>query len=430
MLSLNFRTKTNIALALVLLALASIGLVSLRETSQLVRGEERVAHSREVLETSASMSSHLSDAIAARRGYLLSGNPQQPDIFAKASQATLTDLKYLGRITADNSTQQERLAALEPLIRNRLETLSQSIELHRTSGSDADREAQAVMSKHGSELADQISELFRGFHDTESELLVQRMDAAAATVRLTFQVETALAVSFFGVLIAALTFINRELSLRERAERALAEHDRLLRSVLDSSSDLILVSDRQGKIILRNSVAARYHENVPPNVRPEEWPQGFGLFQSDKKTPFSADQLPLARAALHGESVDNVEVYVRPPGWESGRWHLASSRPLPDESGQPQGGIVVLRDITERRIAEEERDRLIVELYKSLANVKTLAGLLPICAGCKKIRDDKGYWTQVEDYISKHSDVTFSHGLCPQCVSRLYPEVAEKKNIP
>jgi len=71
---------------------------------------------------------------------------------------------------------------------------------------------------------------------------------------------------------------------------------------------------------------------------------------------------------------------------------------------------------------------LIVELYKSLANVKTLTGLLPICAGCKKIRNDQGYWTQVEDYIAQHSDATFTHGLCPDCVSGLYPEVAKKRD--
>jgi len=120
-------------------------------------------------------------------------------------------------------------------------------------------------------------------------------------------------------------------------------------------------------------------------------------------------------------------VYIRPPGWESGRWHLASSRPLLDGSGRPQGGIVVLRDVTERKFVEEDRERLIVELYKSLEKVKTLTGLLPICAGCKKIRDDQGYWTQVEDYIARHSDVTFTHGLCPDCVSGLYPEVGKKK---
>ena len=76
--------------------------------------------------------------------------------------------------------------------------------------------------------------------------------------------------------------------------------------------------------------------------------------------------------------------------------------------------------IEERRIAEVERERLIGELQRSLGEVKTLSGLLPICASCKKIRDDKGYWNQIEGYIQKHSEASFSHGMCPECSEELY----------
>ncbi|RJR17901.1 MAG: DNA-binding response regulator [Desulfobacteraceae bacterium] len=74
--------------------------------------------------------------------------------------------------------------------------------------------------------------------------------------------------------------------------------------------------------------------------------------------------------------------------------------------------------------AERERDRLIKELKDALANVKTLRGLLPICASCKKIRDDRGYWTQVEVFIGNHSEADFSHGICPDCMKKLYPDFA------
>jgi hypothetical protein len=63
---------------------------------------------------------------------------------------------------------------------------------------------------------------------------------------------------------------------------------------------------------------------------------------------------------------------------------------------------------------------------QALADVKVLSGLLPICASCKKIRDDRGYWNQLEQYIGDHSQAAFSHGICPDCVQRLYPDVAEK----
>jgi PAS domain-containing protein len=81
-------------------------------------------------------------------------------------------------------------------------------------------------------------------------------------------------------------------------------------------------------------------------------------------------------------------------------------------------------DVTDRHRAEAERERLIHDLQTALARVKMLSGLLPICANCKKIRDDSGYWKQVESYIMSHSEATFSHSICPDCFNKLYPELA------
>jgi hypothetical protein len=71
-------------------------------------------------------------------------------------------------------------------------------------------------------------------------------------------------------------------------------------------------------------------------------------------------------------------------------------------------------------------ERLKRKIAEALANVKVLSGLLPVCASCKKIRDDKGYWSQIETYIRDHSEADFSHGICPECVRRLYPEYADR----
>ncbi len=74
----------------------------------------------------------------------------------------------------------------------------------------------------------------------------------------------------------------------------------------------------------------------------------------------------------------------------------------------------------------DEREKLIARLYQSLNEIKTLRGLLPICASCKKIRDDQGAWQIIESYIKEHSEAEFSHGICPDCVKKLYPEHADK----
>lgn len=91
--------------------------------------------------------------------------------------------------------------------------------------------------------------------------------------------------------------------------------------------------------------------------------------------------------------------------------------------------------IAKRVLDGELSDRIKIEadlrakqnkLQEALSEVKTLSGLLPICASCKKIRDDRGYWEQIEVYIEDHSNAAFSHGICPECVRKLYPEIADK----
>jgi len=97
-----------------------------------------------------------------------------------------------------------------------------------------------------------------------------------------------------------------------------------------------------------------------------------------------------------------------------------SSVVFEDAAGQPRTCLII-RDITERKVAEHERERLIRELQEAVAKVKTLSGLLPICASCKKIRDDGGRWHLLESYIRNHTEADFSHGICPDCRARLYP---------
>jgi PAS domain S-box-containing protein len=126
---------------------------------------------------------------------------------------------------------------------------------------------------------------------------------------------------------------------------------------------------------------------------------------SSDKTIQTSEDVPLPNGAVH-------------------HW-LVFKFPLHTPSGKPfLAGTAV--DITERRRMEEEREKMVLELQDALAEVKTLSGLIPICASCKKIRNDKGYWNQIEGYIMEHSDATFSHGICPDCAQKLYPDYLKK----
>ncbi|WP_221029255.1 PAS domain-containing protein [Actomonas aquatica] len=107
------------------------------------------------------------------------------------------------------------------------------------------------------------------------------------------------------------------------------------------------------------------------------------------------------------------------------KWMQLTSRPGTRflEGQEIWSGVIL--DITDRKLVEAERDQLLEELRDALNQVKTLSGFLPICASCKKIRDDGGYWTQLEAYISEHSEAEFSHGICPDCADRFMAEFRE-----
>lgn len=103
-------------------------------------------------------------------------------------------------------------------------------------------------------------------------------------------------------------------------------------------------------------------------------------------------------------------------------WTIVSAKALIDENGNFTGSFGMITDITARKKAEEALSLKITELNNALDQIKTLRGIVPICMNCKKVRDDQGYWNQVEIYVRDHTEAEFSHGLCPECVSKVYPE--------
>jgi len=112
---------------------------------------------------------------------------------------------------------------------------------------------------------------------------------------------------------------------------------------------------------------------------------------------------------------------------DGGVYLAGTAARLYDTRGRVVGAIESLRDVTASIRAKQEREHLIQDLQDALEKVQTLSGLLPICSSCKKIRDDKGYWNQIETYISSYSEAEFSHSICPACAQKLYPGMDHSK---
>lgn len=153
-----------------------------------------------------------------------------------------------------------------------------------------------------------------------------------------------------------------------------------------------------------------HEEEWSSGIHPEDAPRVFASVQAHfaGETPWFTEEYRVRRK-------DNT--------W---MWVLDRGLALRDAAGRVVRMAGSETDITLRKQMEEEREKLIAELREALAKVKTLSGMLPICSHCKKIRDDKGYWNQVEIYIRDRSEAEFSHGICPDCLKKYYPEYYDK----
>ncbi len=213
----------------------------------------------------------------------------------------------------------------------------------------------------------------------------------------------------------------RELRLtaieRHLAETALRKSEERFQKFMNSGPAIAYIKDAGGRFVYVNEPIARRFQ-----IPCENW---IGKTDTELLGGESA-----ANVVEHDLTVLNDEKTVvaeeAVPTPDGARCWLSYKFLLHDDLGQKQVGGLSF-DITARKAAEQERERLVSELREALAEVKTLSGFLPICASCKNIRDDTGYWQQIESYLSEHANVEFTHGICPECVAKLYPEFAAKQ---
>lgn len=224
--------------------------------------------------------------------------------------------------------------------------------------------------------------------------------------------------------------IDRDVTKRKTAEEALANSEKRLSDIIEFLPDPTWVIDLEGKVIAWNRAIEKitgvdkqnmlgkgaYAYAIPLYGIPR--PVLIDLvLQRDKQ--WEAEYLSL----MENDGILISSESFHPKMGDTGIYLAATAGRLYNAAGDVVGAIETLRDITASKIMEQEREQLISELQDALAKVRTLSGMLPICSSCKKIRDDKGYWNQIELYISKHSHAEFSHGICPQCAKKLYPDL-------
>jgi N-terminal 7TM region of histidine kinase/PAS domain len=170
-------------------------------------------------------------------------------------------------------------------------------------------------------------------------------------------------------------------------------------ALLETMTDGVVVLDPAGRIIFANQTARE------------------SLELTEASMAHALDVRSLRDAPWHWRAEAEFT------GARARRWLDVRIDPVKDRWGTVSGRLLVARDVTLHKALEDERERLIEELQQALGKVTQLEGMLPICANCRQVRDDGGLWGRIEDYLGSRSSMEFTHAICPDCASRLYPDL-------
>jgi PAS domain S-box-containing protein len=222
-------------------------------------------------------------------------------------------------------------------------------------------------------------------------------------------------------LIAELSALRAELAqlrdaaLREHeAEEAARQTRERYRSLVESTEDSIYVVGPETQYIFMNKI---HRERL--GIQGTEYVgRAYADYHGQEETEVFAKKLKTV--FITGRSVSYQHRSLL-----NGKYYLRTLSPIKDTGGRTTSVTVVSKDINELKRAEVERDKIIFELQDAMDQIKTLKGLIPICAWCKKIRDDSGYWQKLETYLKEHSDVDFTHGMCDECAKKMEEEDRE-----
>jgi PAS domain S-box-containing protein len=216
------------------------------------------------------------------------------------------------------------------------------------------------------------------------------------------------------------TQLENEIAERKRIEEVLRESEEKFSLFMDYLPATVFIKGEEGRTLFVN-------KHMKENLGAKDW---IGRTTSELFPKTTAD---LMIADDNKTMSDGYNMSVETVPHIDGTEHIYETQKfvIKRTNKTPLLGGLAL-DITERRQAEHEREKLIADLQKALAEIKTLKGILPICSVCKKVRDDEGSWKEMEMFIQDRSEAEFSHGYCPECAKKALDEANEftKKNKP
>jgi PAS domain S-box-containing protein len=422
----SFPPWLTVAASMVLMIM--VALVAASNAKSLKDATQWRRHSTEVILAGQAFENNLLNVQREMRSYVFSGDTNALSWFYSDATLESRQFKNLATLTLDSPSQQKRLRILAADINKLLVFDYQEIDIRRHPG----------MAGSKTEAVSQRKSLFGPVQEMIAQFLAQEQslwDMRDASEQEQYHYAGRLLV--IGSVIAALLLLvatyqaNRELAFRRQAEAKLKEALLVQNAILGSADYGIVATDRKGTVQTFNPAAERLLGYSAPEVIGKATPM---LWRDPLEVAERAELLSKKMGVPVRPTYEVVIKKIQSDMIDEGEWTFVrkdGSRfpsflvvtPLADEAGNTVGYVGVFRDINEQKKSELEREELIAELKKTLAHVKTLSGLIPICAWCKSVRSDTGYWQTVEQYVRTHSEASFSHGMCPSCAEKFKNDI-------
>jgi PAS domain S-box-containing protein len=388
-------------------------------------------HSTQVILAGQTFENNLLDIQRGMRGYVTLGDTNALASYYTCATLEEGEFEHLEALTTDNSDQERRLKNLSVAMTTLLSFDNGTIALYRRDGFPA----VSRLDETGQSRA-----LFGRAHDDLTQFMgaeQQLWDIRDAAEQNKYHYAGHLLV-IGSVLAACLLLLatyqaGRELKFRRKAEAELREALFLQKAILNCADYGIVSTNLEGVVQTFNPAAERLLGYSVAEVVDKATPM---LWRDQQEIAERAQQLAAKLGIPVAKGFDIIAKKVQTDGIDEGEWTFIRKNgsrfpcmivvtPLGDETHGFAGYLGVFRDITDRKRAEKEKESLIAELKKTLLDVKTLSGMIPICAWCKNVRSDTGYWQTVEQYVRSHSDARFSHGVCPSCSEKFKKDVTK-----
>jgi PAS domain S-box-containing protein len=409
--------------------MAMVAIVAAQNVKHLNNAVQWRRHSADVIQSVQSFQNNLVGIQRAMRGYVTLGDTNALDSFYRNVAVEPMEWWQLEAYTEDNRAQHQRIEALAGAMTALIGFDKKAIATYQREGVGGT--AKLDDTGEGRAAFGQVRDIMDRFSAQEQMLWATRDGSEQKQYHNTGELLiTGCALAVVLVLLAHY-LASRELKSRLRAESQLKQTLLLQNAILDSADYGIVATNTEGIVktfnrgaqrLLRYSADEVIGKMTPMTWRdPVEVARHAELLSQKLGVPVSPTFEALTKN-VQLESADEGEwTFIRKDGSRFPCMLVVTA--LGKDGGGQSGFLGIFRDISERKKHEQEREELIAQLKNALAEVKTLSGMIPICAWCKNVRSDSGYWESVEQYVRHNSDADFSHGVCPTCAARFKDDI-------